>query len=229
MGLVILNLLFAAAGIAIFATAENGGDRMMGAATAMFFGGGGVVLASRYFPAREPVADEAGRIVIRSSRRRSFLFLLGGLGFLLAGVFFPIQAWAEGRYLLVAIMLTAAPFGLGVAALMIWRFVRPSQLYVIDARGVEKGAPWAWRLDWADIDDIRIGGVASTYWLGLYPGDHIDPPRGIFASLNRMMGQSPYTILPGDSGLDFDALSDMVTSRWLSARGSNEPEEDQDA
>ena len=210
---ILIGLVFVALGSFLLARGETADDRAMGLFVVLFFGAGALIGISDLIPARlPPLIDEV--VVIRPSRVRAAIFVIGGLAFAIGGVMMAHEILVSGVTLKLAIGALGLPFGLIVMAIAGRQMLSPRTLYEIDRDGVASLHGIKWSLAWSDISAIGIGSVRGNRWLVLETYEHVPDPVGRLSRLNRRFGMPPYAIAAGTSGVDFDALADQVYVLW---------------
>lgn len=223
LAVTLIGFGFTAMGLFLLFTAETDDDLLMGGVTTLFFAAVGLVGLMDLLPAAAPRPQPDGRVIVRASRLRSGIFALGGLSFLVAGIVMPLRMLETGFSIKLLLGALGAPFGLAVLVFALRQMIVAGPLYIMDETGIESRTGMKWRLAWADIRDISTGRVGANAWLMFDTLPHVPDPPGHAARLNRRFNMPPYALAPGTSGVDFNALADVIFDLWETHRASEAP------
>lgn len=180
--------------------------------------------------------DTSTPVEIALSRTKTVVILLLGLAFVAVGVAlilnapkitasFPRVALpSAGRILhlgpaLVQVVggVSIAFFGY-VAAFSARRLANPTPGLVLDARGLtdNTSAVAAGFIPWADVADVKTGGLAGQPFLYVVLRDpdaflrSVSPVRRFFLDQNRKLGPSPVALTSASLDADFDEMAALV-------------------
>ncbi|MFN3911984.1 hypothetical protein [Hyphomonas sp.] len=223
LAVTLIGFGFTAMGLFLLFSAETDDDLLMAGVTTLFFAAVGLVGLMDLLPASVPRQQPGGRIVVGASRLRAGIFALGGLAFLVAGIVMPLRMLETGFSIKLLLGALGAPFGLAVLIFGLRQVIAAGPLYILDETGIESRTGIKWRLAWADIRDISTGRVGPNAWLMFDTLPHVPDPPGRAARLNRRFNMPPYALAPGTSGVDFNALADVVFDLWEAHRGNGAP------
>jgi hypothetical protein len=218
LAVTLIGFGFTAMGLFLLFNAETDDDLLMAGVTTLFFAAVGLVGLMDLLPAALPRPQADGRFIVRASRLRSGIFALGGLAFLVTGLVMALQMLQSGVSINLLLGALGAPFGLLVLVFALRQLVAAGPLYILDQTGIESRSGMKWRLAWTDISDISTGRVGPNAWLMFDTMPHVPDPPGRAARLNRRFNMPPYAVAPGTSGVDFNALADVIFDLWETHR-----------
>lgn len=225
LAVTLIGFGFVAMGIFILATDTTGEDTMLGSIVILFFGAVGLVGLMDLLPTSQPKAQPDGRYFVAASRLRTLVFAFGGLAFAVAGVVMPLSLYLSGEFSIKALIgALGLPFGLGVLWFALRQLGKSGPLYILDADGIESRTGLEWRLAWRDIAAVGVGAAGQNRWLMFETFPHVPDPPGAITSINRRFNMPPYALTSGTSGVNFDALADLVHALWSAQHPPAAPE-----
>jgi hypothetical protein len=168
----------------------------------------------------EPGLQRAGRLsptpdgttVYRTSRWRTFFFLLLSLAFCAGGLLMVRDGDARGWLVLVF-------FGLGVLVFAFLMMVR--QQLTLTPEGIAMARPFRsdWLLRWQDIEAIKPTRVSRQPGVGFNRVGSF-PPDAAWRALNRSLAGIDYFIATRLYGVKPEELAAVMQRYWLQARAA---------